>query len=270
MKKEFIYIDSDVPFYKSRLFSEYNIKHAFFTRKGGVSQGVFESLNFAAGAGDIVDLNENVIRNYHIAANVFGLSGDDVCRSYQTHTSLVELADENDRGRGVTRPQYDHGVDGMVTKTPNLLLSVRTADCVPVLLSNKQGTICAAVHAGWRGTVGGITKNAVELMVAQGANRNDIIAAIGPCIGNCCYEVGAELFDEFVSVSSSYSQFFQPKGEKYMLDLNFANEYILQEAGLKPENIAVAHLCTKCREDEFFSHRRQGKNRGTLGAFICV
>jgi len=270
LKNEFIYIDAPVPFYKSRLFSDYNIKHAFFTRKGGVSEGVFDSLNFASGAGDITDSEENVIKNYHIAAEVFGLSGADICRSYQTHTSLVELADEKDRGRGVTRPQYDHGVDGMVTKTPNLLLSVRTADCVPVLLCDKVGKVCAAVHAGWRGTVGGITKNAVELMVAQGVKREDILAAIGPCIGKCCYEVGKELFKEFTAVSESYSCFFEPCGEKYMLDLNLANEFILQEAGLKPENIAVSHLCTKCREDEFFSHRRQGKNRGTLGAFICV
>ncbi len=270
MNNEFIYVNEAVPYYKSRLFSEYNIKHAFFTRKGGISGGVFESLNFAEGAGDITDSVENVLGNYSIAAGVFGLEANDICRSYQTHTTVVELADEKDRGRGVTKPKYEQGVDGMVTKTENLLLSVRTADCVPVLLCNKQGTICAAVHSGWRGTVGGITKNAVELMVSLGANRNDILAAIGPCIGSCCYEVGAELFDEFISVSSDYAEFFKPVGEKYMLDLNFANQYILQEAGIKSENIAISHLCTKCREDKFFSHRRQGVNRGTLGAFICV
>ncbi len=270
MKNQFIYIEGTVPYYKSRLFSEYNIKHAFFTRKGGVSEGVFESLNFAEGAGDIIDSSEKVYTNYDIAASVFGLKASDICRSYQTHTSIVEFADEKDRGRGVTKPKYEYGVDGMVSQTKNLLLSVRTADCVPVLLCNKQGTVCAAVHAGWRGTVGGITKNAVELMVEKGAKKQDILAAIGPCIGECCYEVGKELLDGFVSVSPEYSRFFKPAGEKYMLDLNYANQYILHQAGIPDENIAVLGLCTKCRADEFFSHRRQGKNRGTLGAFICV
>lgn len=270
MKDEFVYINGDVPYFQSALFNRYGIRHAFFTRHGGVSKGVFESLNFAVGAGNERDSEENVLKNHEIAANVFGLTKNDICRSYQTHTSAVELATESDRGRGISLPPYNCGVDGMVTKCRDLLLSVRTADCVPVLLCDTEKQVCGAVHAGWRGTVGGITKNAVELMVAQGAKRENILCAIGPCIGRCCYEVGRELFDEFTSKNAAYSVFFTPVGDKYMLDLNLANERILLEAGIPEENTAVANICTKCNSDKFFSHRVSGPDRGTMSALICL
>lgn len=270
MRKDFVYISGDIPFYQSRLFNKYGIKHAFFTRKGGISEGPFESLNFAEGIGEVRDTEEKVMANYDIAASVFGLKKDDICRTYQTHTSLVELADESKRGVGTVKPKFGHGVDGLVTKEKNLLLSVRTADCVPVLLCDKDNNICAAVHAGWRGTVGGITKNAVRLMEEQGAERANILAAIGPCIGQCCYEVGGEVREEFISISSGYAEFFIPANDKFMLDLTLANIRILEDAGLKPENISSADLCTKCNESEFFSHRRSGSVRGTMSAFICL
>lgn len=270
MNKDFVYISGDIPYYQSRLFRDNGIKHAFFTRKGGVSEGAFESLNFAVGIGEIQDDESKVMENYSIAASVFGLSKEDICRTYQTHTTVVELADEQHRGRGTVLPPFDHGVDGLVTAEKNLLLSVRTADCVPVLLCDKSKNICAAVHAGWRGTVGGITVNAVELMVKYGSERKNILAAIGPCIGSCCYEVGGEVYEEFINVSPEYSAFFRPVGEKYMLDLVCANEFILETAGLKPENISSANICTKCNEEQFFSHRRSGSVRGTMSAFICI
>ncbi len=270
MRNDFVFVDGKVPYYESRLFVENGIKHAFFTRLGGVSDGEFGSLNFAVGNGEIKDSESNVFENHRIAAELFGADVSDICRSVQTHTTVVETVDGADRGRGLTKEPFDHGVDGLVTREKGLLLSVRTADCVPVLLCDPEKGICAAVHAGWRGTVGGITKNAVEKMVSLGARSEKILAAIGPCIGKECYEVGRELYDEFSSVSSDYSEFFEPKGEKYMLDLNLANIKILTEAGILPENISVADLCTKCNEAHFFSHRRQGAVRGTMSAMIEV
>ena len=270
MNNDSVFIDGKIPYYQSRLFNEYGIAHAFFTRLGGVSEGVFDSLNFAIGAGDVTDTQENVLRNHELAASVFGLSGSDICRSYQTHTSVVALASEDDRGRGITKPAYTEGVDGMVTAERDLLLSVRTADCVPVLLCDKGRSVCAAVHAGWRGTLGGITKNAIELMVQNGSRREDILSEIGPCIAKCCYEVGWEILGEFSAKNPEYASFFTPNGEKYMLDLNRANEFILLEAGIKQENISILNICTKCNPEHFFSHRRNGKNRGTMSALIHV
>lgn len=270
MNNDFVYIKGEVPYYQSRLFAENNVKHAFFTRNGGISNGAFSSLNFAVGNADIKDSEENVFENHRIAAKVFGLDVSDVCRSYQTHTSIVKFATEEDKGRGLTKPAYESGVDGLVTAEKNLLLSIRTADCVPVLLYDKSGGICAAVHAGWRGTVGGITKNAIALMEEKGAKRNNIIAAIGPCIGVCCYEVSSDVYNEFTSVSEEYSSFFKSAGEKFMLDLTKANEFILKEAGILAENISCSDICTKCNEAEFFSHRRNGGVRGTMSAMICL
>jgi len=270
MNNGFVYIDGKTPYFQSELFNKYGIKHAFFTRKGGVSKGAFESLNFAEGIGDVKDSEENVMQNYEIAANLFGLHKDDVCRTYQTHTSKVVFADESLRGVGTVKPKFDFGVDGLVTNVKNLLLSVRTADCVPVLLCDTDKKVCSAVHAGWRGTIGGITKNAVALMTEQGVKPENILVAIGPCIGKCCYEVGNELYGEFVSKNIEYSKFFTPIGEKYMLDLNLANKTILIEAGINPQNISVAEICTKCNGELFFSHRRNGAVRGTMSAFITL
>lgn len=270
MADGFVYVDGKTPYYQSELFNKYDIKHAFFTKKGGVSKGVFESLNFAEGVGDIKDSEENVMQNYEIAANLFGLCKSDVCRTYQTHTAKVVFATEELRGVGTVKPKFDFGVDGLVTTEKDMLLSVRTADCVPVLLCDTNKKVCAAVHAGWRGTVGGITKNAVEMMISHGARIENIVAAIGPCIGKCCYEVGNEVYDEFCAKNVDHAEFFTPSGDKFMLDLNLANKKILVEAGLAEANVSVAEICTKCNGDRFFSHRLSGVNRGTMSAFIHI
>ncbi len=254
----------------SPLLDSVGAKHIFATRKGGVSEGVFGGWNFAEGVGKITDSRENVLENYAIAAEIFGLTAGDICRSYQSHTSLCITVDDTHRGVGTTGPKFSFGVDGLVSKTENLLLSVRTADCVPVLLYDPVERVCAAVHAGWRGTVGNITGNAVREMATHGCDPKNLYAAIGPCIGACCYEVGQEVFDAFARLGD-FSRCFVPKGDgKHLLDLTLANRILLQEAGLSAHHIDSADLCTKCHGDLFFSHRRMGAERGTMSAFITV
>ncbi len=270
MTNDFVFVEGKIPYYQSRLFQSLNIKHAFFTKNGGVSQGCFESLNFALGSGEEKDSIININENHNIAATVFGLTGENICRSNQTHTVNVEYADYSDGGRGYTKPPYSHGVDGMVTDKKDLILSVRMADCVPILLCDIQSEVCGAVHSGWKGTVGSISKNAIDLMISKGAKIENIVAAIGPCIESCCYEVGVELFDSFVSVCSEYGEFFAPKGEKYMLDLIGVNRFILEKAGILKENISSADICTCCNQKHFFSHRRQGTARGVMSAMITL
>ena len=271
MTADFSLKNGKIPYYESALLASYGVRHAFFTRIGGVSKGKFASLNFAAGAGEITDDWENVVENHKIAASVFGLTEKDVCRTYQTHTSRVETATNADRGRGLTLPPYDHGVDGLITTEKDLLLSVRSADCVPVLLCDKNKTAVSACHSGWRGTVGGITENAAKLMTEKGIDKRDILAAIGPCIGACCYEVGIEVYESFIQKDKNFSICFEPKeNDKFMLDLTKANELVLLRAGLLPENISCANICTRDNEKEFFSHRRDGVVRGTMSAFICL
>ena len=181
MTNDFFLHEGGAPYYQSRLMAQSGIPHAFFTRIGGVSTGVFESLNFAVGTGEQKDDNANVLKNYETAAEVFGLTAADVCRTYQLHTDVVEQAFPQDRGRGTVKPAYDHGVDGLFTAEKGVLLSVRTADCVPVLMCDKNKTVCSAVHAGWRGTAKGITLKALDLFLKSGVDKRDIIAAVGPC-----------------------------------------------------------------------------------------
>lgn len=266
----FIKHKKGIVFYTSPLFDKYNVLHMFTTRHGGVSSGVFSSLNFAAGAGSIRDTKENVVKNHSLAAAVFDLTEFDICRSFQNHSANVEIVNISHKGNGIDKPPFDYGVDGLVTKEKNLILSVRTADCVPVLLYDTKNNICAAVHAGWRGTVGIITVNAIEKMIFLGAQKEHIITAIGPCIGKCCYEVGEDVYEEFVKKDKDFIKCFTEKAGKLFLDLTLANKLILIKSGVKKENINCADLCTRCNGHDFFSHRRDGANRGTMSALILV
>ncbi len=255
----------------SPLLDGAGVKHLFSTRIGGVSRGPFAGWNFAVGAAEERDSEDNVRENYARAARIFGLSVSDVCRTYQSHTSRVDWVGEPERGVGVTKPKFPYGVDGLVTDTPNLLLSVRSADCVPILLYDPAGRRCGAVHAGWRGTAGGISANAVALLCRDGTSPSDLLAAVGPCIGSCCYEVGEDVRNAFLARDTALDGCFSPCGEgKYRLDLTEANRLLLLDAGLREDCVSCARLCTKCDPVRFFSHRRSGPVRGTMSAFITV
>ncbi len=258
-------------YYTSEMLDRIGIRHLFSTRLGGVSKGCFGGWNFAAGVGTVRDTEENVLASYERAAAIFGLHAGDICRSYQTHTDLVLTVGEEQRGVGTTKPKFSFGVDGLVSETPDLLLSVRSADCVPILLADVKQRVCAAVHSGWRGTAAGIVKNAVEEMQRHGCRPEDIYAAIGPCIGACCYEVGEDVYAAFFAADPRFQACFTPKGGgKYVLDLTEANRLWLRLAGLPKGQIAAARHCTCCDAVQFFSHRRMGALRGTMSALITV
>lgn len=258
-------------YFTSALLDGVGVRHLFSTRIGGVSEGAFGGWNFAAGAADVRDSEENVRENYARAAAIFGLQASDVCRTYQAHTALVKTVGEPERGVGISKPKFPFGVDGQVTGTPDLLLSVRSADCVPILFADPERRLCGAVHAGWKGTAAGIARNAVEELCRNGSDPGSIYAAIGPCIGPCCYEVGKDVFDAFYGLDTALSACFVPQKEgKYMLDLTEANRRILISAGVPDEHISAACRCTRCDEERFFSHRRTGPVRGTMSAFITI
>lgn len=270
MREAFVKHTENITYYSSPLFDFHGISHMFTTRHGGVSSGVFESLNFAAGAGSIRDSAENVMKNHSLAAEIFGLSEKDICKSYQNHSANVEIVGAVHKGTGINKAPFPHGVDGLVTSDKELILSVRTADCVPVLLYDYKNNICAAVHSGWRGTLGRIAANAVEKMQSLGAQREFTIAAIGPCIGECCYEVGEEVYNSFTETDRDFEICFTKKNGSLYFNLTKANEIVLIKSGIAEENISSAYLCTYCNEDDFFSHRRNGANRGTMSALIVI
>ena len=269
MTQQFVLHSKSAVYYTSPLFDKYSVPHAFFTRHGGVSAPPFDTLNFAVGLGEHKDSAENVLLNHRIAASVFGLDEHSVCRTYQTHsTTVIEVKDEH-KGTGTVKPPFDFDVDGLVTACSDTLLSVRSADCVPVLLYDTENNICGAVHSGWRGTLGSISAVAIDKMCGMGSKRENIIAAIGPCAGVCCYEVGAELYDYFTERDQNNKQYFVPaQKRKYMLDLTGINEQVLLNNGIKAENISACRICTCCNTDMFFSHRVHGNKRGTMASLI--
>lgn len=264
-KYKLITKENGLKYYTSPLFEKHGIPHCFTTRHGGVSTGCFDNLNFAQGSGAVRDTWENVFKNYEIIASLFGLGSADVCRTNQTHSDVVAIAEADDRGRGMIKEPYAKGVDGLATAEQGLLLSVRSADCVPVLFYDIKNNITAAVHSGWRGTRSGIISKAADKMKSLGADMENVYAAVGPFIKKCCYEVGVEFLDVF----NEYPRAFDKNDDRLMFDMTVVIEAQLASAGIPVSNISVSDTCNCC-DDDFFSHRRSGPERGTMSAFIKI
>jgi YfiH family protein len=160
------------------------------------------------------------------------------------------------------RPEADAGV----ADEPGLILGIETADCMPILLVDPAQRRVAAAHAGWRGTVAGVAREAVEALVSRGTKRSDIVAALGPAIGACCYEVGSELEDAFGPEGAALFR-PGPRGRPH-LDLRAANVRQLERAGVNPERVHHVADCTYCRADLYHSYRRDGKAAGRMISFV--
>lgn len=270
MKEHFTEHEAPISYICSPLFEKHGVKHMFTRRRGGVSMGCYESLNFAVGAGSRPDGAENVLENHRRAASVFGLRAEDICRTNQLHTANVLAVDGACRGTGLTRPPFKQGTDGLVCAEEGVLLSVRGADCVTVLLYDTKRRICGACHSGWRGTAAGISANAVREMRRLGAESADIIAAIGPSARSCCYCVNEEVRGRFLAADGGFAACFERRDGVLYLDLQRAVALTLLKSGVKEENISDCGECTVCGEAHYFSHRRSGADRGTMAAFITV
>lgn len=222
------------------------IRHAFLTRQGGVSSGLFSSLNCGYGSGDD---NANVRANRERAADAIGLGADDLATLYQVHSAdVVEVTapwtlDE--------RPK----ADALVTRTQGVGLGILTADCVPVLFADANAGVIGAAHAGWKGALGGVVAATIEAMEGLGAARTGIVAAVGPCIRQASYEVGSELRQAFVDADAASAGFFaaSKRDGHFMLDLAGFVSRTLADAGVQWEDVG---LDTYADADRFFSYRR--------------
>jgi len=242
------------------------VNHAFTTKFGGKSKGYFAEMNMSFGRGD--DRNA-VLQNYEIICSEIGIKTENLVFSKQTHTNNVLVVTEKDRGTGFSKPSFSD-IDGLITNKRNVALVTQFADCTPLLFCDPVKKVIASSHSGWRGTVQRIGKVTVEKMVAEfGCNPKDIVAAIGPAISKCCYEVDKSVFDEFSRAEFDTSLYFcEKENGKYMLDLKRTNLDILLSCGLKRENIDVCDICTLCHCDTMFSHRKSGDKRGNMAAII--
>lgn len=246
------------------------ITHFFTTRKGGVSKGFRESLNFSAA----IDERENVMENFDRVAYALGISRNDIVCTQQEHTANIVKAERCDGGRGLS-PDFSYSeVDGIVTDVPGLAISAYTADCPPVLMYDPVKRALGAVHSGWRGTAKRIAALGIEKLTEfYGTDPSDVVCAVGPSICMDCYEVGAEVAEVFIREFPQHTDsilFDKKKDGKYLLNLWKCIEISLEEAGVRPENISVTDICSCCNSDLLFSHRATGGKRGIMGAFIMI
>jgi YfiH family protein len=226
------------------------IRHGFFTRSGGVSQGVYASLNGGVGSNDTPG---NVAENRARMAAALGVAPDHLLTAYQIHSPDVVVADRLWSKEG--RPR----ADAIVTRTPHLAIGVSTADCGPLLFADAQARVIGAAHAGWRGAFTGVIEAAIAAMEKLGADRSRIAAALGPTIRQPNYEVGPEFVERFLAVDRDNTRFFAPsqRAGHAMFDLTGFIADRVQRAGIV--NFEDLGLCTYAEPERFFSFRRTTK-----------
>jgi len=238
--------------------------HGFTTRLGGVSQGTLASLNIGTHRGDDP---ANVEENFARLGEAIGFDPRKAVLTRQTHTDIILQADETLWGAGLYAPENPE-CDGLITNTPGTALVIFTADCTPILLHDPVTGAVGAVHAGWRGTVQNIGGKAVRAMEkAYGCRPENIRAAIGPNIAQCCFETDSDVPRAVLQAFGKETEpYISQKGEKYYVNLKAVNALALRRAGVS--QIEISQLCTACRTDLFWSHRRHGSGRGSQGAVI--
>jgi len=243
--------------------------NGFSTRTGGISPMPQDSLNLA---GFNEDEAENIYENRRRFLKLF--AGDWMLAGcWQIHSAdvrVVRSAQEAKPKPGVLGD--DQYCDALVSNTPRVLLTVKTADCVPILIGDSKSGAFAAVHAGWRGTSTSILRRAIETLQNEyGARAADLRAAIGPAANVCCYEVGSEVIDVFKERFPQSELLFKPTRDGHArIDLQQANRDQLEAAGVSPDRIHIAPLCTMDRTDLFFSYRREKSLHGRVGRLMSV
>jgi len=223
------------------------IRHGFMTRAGGVSEGIYDSLNCGLGSDD--DL-ERVRENRRRVLRMADIPATTLLTAHQIHSPDVLVVE--DEWHDGPRPK----VDALVTTRANMAIAASSADCVPILFADPEARIVGAAHAGWRGAVGGVLQATVKQMCALGARPERIRAGIGPCIGPASYEVGPEFPAPFLAQNPANARFFRPaqRAGHHMFDLE---SYVAAElAALKLAEIEVAHRDTCAEAETFFSYRR--------------
>ncbi|HXV73534.1 MAG TPA: peptidoglycan editing factor PgeF [Sphingomonadales bacterium] len=235
----------------AKIFPGGKVRHGFFTRRGGVSKGIYESLNCGPGSSDDPDA---IAENRRRVAVALAGAVVPVCTLYQVHSSYaVRLEEPWPAGKP---PR----ADAVVTTAPGIVLGVNTADCAPILLADEKAGVVGAAHAGWRGALSGIVEAAAAEMVEAGASLSRIKAAIGPCIAQVSYEVGPELFDAYCAKNSAFAAFFKAgRNDRHHFDLAGFVAARLRAVGIQSVEALAADTCAD--EDRFFSFRRATRRK---------
>ncbi|MFT9488213.1 MAG: peptidoglycan editing factor PgeF [Tepidibacillus sp.] len=267
----FVQVDKPIPYLVIKKWEQENpnLSVGFSTRQGGQSKGNYRSMNLALHVGDDPT---DVVANHQILARALGFSFDAWTSAEQVHGNNIKVVTLAERGKGRRiREDAIQDTDGLVTNIPDIVLTVYFADCVPIYFYDPIKQIIGLAHSGWKGTVLKIAEKMIQTFVDSfQSNVNDIQVAIGPAIGQCCYEVN----DQVINPMQSSLQFIPPemvidkKNGHFDLDLKKINKEILLEAGILPENIEISSWCTNCNVDLFFSHRKEQGKTGRMAAWI--
>ena len=244
------------------------VEHLFTTRTGGISSGIYSTMNLSFSRGDDP---ECVSENYRRIGEVLKVEPGHMVASKQTHTTNIHLVTEEDLGNGITRPSAYDDIDGLATDIPGIALATFFADCVPLYFVDPVHKAIGLAHSGWRGTVAGMGACMVQFMQEHfQSDPRDLVAAVGPSICVDCYEVSEEVAEQF---REGFPEEVLQKGKapgKYQLDLWKANESILLKAGILPEHLSVTDVCTCHNPEYLFSHRASHGRRGNLAAFLML
>jgi YfiH family protein len=250
---------TELPVIISPLLDVPGVRHAFFTRRGGVSQAIYASLNVGLGSNDDQGA---VIENRRRCAAHFGAAT--IVTAHQVHSAIALVAD----GPWPAGPPQ---ADGVVSATPSVVCGALAADCAPILLVDPQARVVAAAHAGWKGALTGVVEATVARMESLGADRSRLRAAVGPCIGPKSYEVGVEFLERFLHVDPAYGAFFSTAAavEKRMFDLPAFVLARLAAAGVSGAEWVGHDTCAEA--DDFFSNRRAFKRgEGDYGRLLSA
>lgn len=256
------YDDQHLPFFRFAHFPDDGVqRHAVFTRQGGISPAPFDSLNLSV---SVSDEKENVYANRRRAYGLYGRDTDTVVHAHLVHGAEVARVTRSDDGTWLSR------VDGLVTDEPGCALTMNYADCTPIFVYDPARGAIGLGHAGWQGAIKDLPGALVRAMQREfGSDPAGLLAAVGPCIGPCCYEVAEPV------VGQVHAHFADPasllhanEGQRLHFDLPAANYRRLQAVGVS--SIEVSGLCTACRTDLFFSHRAEKGRTGRFGVIFML
>lgn len=254
-----------------KLFENVGLKHGFSTRIGGVSKGIYKSMNLSFSRGDDY---EHVLENHRRFAEAVGYDYMSTVFSDQVHGVRIAQVGMEDRGHGMHGEKGINGADGLITDEPGVPLMTFYADCVPLFFYDPVKRVIASSHSGWRGTVAQMGRHTVDYMNSRmGCKREDILAVIGPSICMDCYEVSADVAGQFKAVFPEAEHNYiirEKKDNKYMLNLWKANEYILLKSGLTKDHIQLPDICTCHNPELMISHRETNGQRGNLAGVMVL
>lgn len=245
-----------------------DVPHGFSTRLGGVSEGIFTSLNLGHRRGDDP---EKVRKNYEIFCEATQTDVNAIVMANQVHGNFVKRVSSEDVKEDLFSPAKFEA-DGLVTNTPGITLVIFSADCIPILFFDPAQKVIAAVHAGWRGTAQAIAAQGVRAMEELGSRPADIRCAIGPGIGPGCFETDEDVPEEMAKRLGNWTERYRKAlgNGRFQVDLKGLNGEILRQAGILEQNLAVSGECTCCRHEKYWSHRFTKGQRGSQGAVIML